>query len=63
MAEVDILGQAAKVPLIDRRLEEAQRLGFKKAYSAPVTKPEKEKLSKMALVELTDLSDLTLKLR
>lgn len=63
MAEVGILGQAAKVPLIDRRLEEAQRLGFKKAYSAPVTKPEKEKLSKMALVELTDLSDLTLKLR
>lgn len=63
MAEVGILGQAAKVPLIDRRLEEAQRLGFKKAYSAAVTKPEKEKLSKMTLVELADLSDLALKLR
>ena len=63
MAEVGILGQAAKVPLIDRRLEEAQRLGFKKAYSAAVTKPEKEKLSRMTLAELADLSDLTLKLR
>lgn len=63
MAEVGILGQAAKVPLIDRRLEEAQRLGFKKAYAAPVTKAEKERISKMTLAELSDLSDLTLKLR
>ena len=63
MAEVGILGQVAKVPLIDRRLDEAQRLGFKKAYAAAVTKSEKQKLSDMSLLELADLSDLALKLR
>ncbi len=63
MAEVGILGQVAKVPLIERRLDEAQRLGFKKAYAAAVTKTEKQKLSKMALLELADLNDLALKLR
>ena len=44
MAEVGILGQAAKVPLLEKRLEEAQRLGFKKAYAAAVTSAEKQKL-------------------
>lgn len=63
MAEVGILGQVAKVPLIDRRLEEAQRLGFKKGFSASVTKGEKQKLSAMSLVELADLNALALKLR
>ena len=63
MAEVGILGQAAKVPLLDRRLEEAQRLGFTKAFCAPVTKQEKEKLSKLSVAEITDLNDLALKLR
>ena len=63
MAEVGILGQVAKVPLIERRLDEAQRLGFKKAYAAAVTKSEKQKLSKMTLLELADLNDLALKLR
>ena len=63
MAEVGILGQVAKVPLIDRRLEEAQRLGFKKAYAAAVTKGEKQKLKEMTLLELADLNDLSLKLR
>ncbi len=63
MAEVGILGQAAKVPLIDRRLEEAQRLGFAKAFCAPVTKQEKEKLSKLTVAEITDLNDLALQLR
>jgi len=63
MAEVGILGQIAKVPLMDRRLEEAQRLGFQKAYAASVTKAEKQKLQKMSLLELQDLNDLALKLR
>ena len=63
MAEVGILGQAAKVPLIDRRLEEAQRLGFKKAYCAPVTKQEKSKLGALSLCEVADLNDLVLRLR
>ena len=63
MAEVGILGQVAKVPLMDRRLDEAQRLGFKKAYGATVTKAEKQKLNEMALLELADLNDLALKLR
>lgn len=63
MGEVGILGQAAKVPLVDRRLEEAQRLGFTKAFCPPVTRDEKSKLSKLALVEIADLNDLSLKLR
>ena len=63
MAEVGILGQAAKVPLIDRRLEEAQRLGFTKAFCAPVTKEEKSKLGKLTVAEIADLNELALKLR
>ena len=63
MAEVGILGQAAKVPLIDRRLEEARRLGFTRAFCAPVTRQEKEKLGALTVTEITDLSDLSLQLR
>lgn len=63
MGEVGILGQAAKVPLVDRRLEEAQRLGFTKAFCPPVTREEKSKLTKLTLVEIADLNDLALKLR
>lgn len=63
MAEVGILGQAAKVPLIDRRLEEAQRLGFKKAFCAPVTLQEKTKITKLSIVEIADLNELAIKLK
>lgn len=63
MAEVGILGQAAKVPLLDRRLEEARRLGFKKAYTAALSRTEKRNLKDLAVLELADLNDLALKLR
>ncbi len=63
LAEVGILGQIAKVPLIDRRLEEAQRLGFKTAFTAPVSKSEKQKLSSLTLQEITEINELALKLR
>ena len=63
MGEVGILGQAAKVPLVDRRLEEAQRLGFKRAFCPPITREEKTKLTKLSLAEITDLNDLVLKLK
>ena len=63
MAEVGILGQVAKVPLLDRRLDEAQRLGFQKAFIAPATAQEKAKIKTMAVTELLDLPDLSLKLR
>jgi len=63
MAEVGILGQVAKVPRIDKRLEEARRLGFKKAYTSAVTKEEKKKLGELNLEELTDLNALALKLK
>ncbi len=63
LAEVGILGQIAKVPLMDRRLEEAQRLGFKTAYSAPLAKEEKKKLSSLSLQEITEINELALKLR
>ncbi len=63
MAEVGILGQAAKVPLLDRRLEEARRLGFQKAYTAALSRTEKRNLKDLAVLELADLNDLALKLR
>ena len=63
MAEVGILGQVSKVPLMDRRLEEAQRLGFKKAFIAPVSKEEKSKITQMTLQELLDINDLSLRLK
>lgn len=63
MAEVGILGQVAKVPLLDRRLDEAQRLGFKKAFIAPAAAQEKAKIKTMSVTELLDLPDLSLKLR
>lgn len=63
LAEVGILGQIAKVPLMDRRLEEAQRLGFKTAYSAPLSKEEKKKLTVLSLQEITEINELALKLR
>lgn len=63
MAEVGILGQAAKVPLLDKRLEEARRLGFKKAYTAPLSRAEKRDLKELEVVELADLNDLSLRLR
>lgn len=63
LAEVGILGQIAKVPLIDRRLEEAQRLGFKTAFCAPVSKSEKQRLSSLSLQEITEINELALKLR
>ena len=63
MAEVGILGQVAKVPLLDRRLDEAQRLGFQKAFIAPATAQEKAKIKTMSVTELLDLPDLSLKLR
>lgn len=63
VAEVGILGQAAKVPLLDRRLEEARRLGFKKAFTAFASPAEKQNLSGLQVVELGDINDLALKLR
>lgn len=63
LAEVGILGQIAKVPLIDRRLEEAQRLGFKTAFTAAVTAQEKKKLTGITLQEITEINELALKLR
>ncbi len=63
LAEVGILGQIAKVPLMDRRLEEAQRLGFKTVFCAPVSKAEKQKLSDISLQEITEINDLALKIK
>ena len=63
MAEVGILGQVAKVPLIEKRMDEARRLGFTKTYTSVLAKQEKTKLNGMTLVELADLNDLALKLK
>ena len=63
LAEVGILGQIAKVPLMERRLEEAQRLGFKTAFTAPLSKQEKQHLSGLTLQEITEINELALKLR
>lgn len=63
LAEVGILGQIAKVPLMERRLEEAQRLGFKTAFTAPLSKQEKQHLAGLTLQEITEINELALKLR
>lgn len=63
LAEVGILGQIAKVPLMDRRLEEAQRLGFKMAYTAPLSKSEKQKITSVTLQEITEINQLAMKLK
>ncbi len=63
MAEVGILGQAAKVPLLDRRLEEARRLGFKHAFCAPLSPTEKSNLGGLTLIPVTALADLVLGLK
>ena len=63
IAEVGILGQVAKVPRVDRRLDEARRLGFKKAFCAPVSTQEKSKLKDLSVIEITDLNGLSLKLK
>ena len=63
LAEVGILGQIAKVPLMDRRLEEAQRLGFKTAFTAPLSKQEKQKLTGLSVQEITQINELAVKLR
>ena len=63
MAEVGILGQVAKVPLIEKRMDEARRLGFTKTYTSVLTKQEKSKPSGMTVVELADLNGLAVKLR
>ena len=63
LAEVGILGQIAKVPLMERRLEEAQRLGFKTAFTALLSKQEKQHLSGLTLQEITEINELALKLR
>ena len=48
---------------MDRRLEEAQRLGFKTAFCAPVSKSEKQKITSLTLQEITEINELALKLR
>lgn len=63
LAEVGILGQVAKVPLMDKRLEEAQRLGFKTAFSAPLSSAEKQKLTGITLKEIAEINELALKLK
>ena len=63
MAEVGILGQIAKVPRIDRRLDEASRLGFKKAFTSLISKNEQPKSQQLELVALEDLNDLSRQLR
>ena len=63
LAEVGILGQIAKVPLMERRLEEAQRLGFKTAFTAPLSKQAKQHLYGLTLQEITEINELALKLR
>ncbi len=63
LAEVGILGQIAKVPLMDRRLEESQRLGFKTAFTAPLSKQEKQKLTGLSVQEIMQINELAVKLR
>lgn len=58
IGEVGILGQVANVPLIERRITEANRLGMQKIYT-PLLK-EKQKAN--GIIQLEDLYNLSIKL-
>lgn len=63
IAEVGILGQTAKAPLMDRRIVEAQRLGFKTVYTTELKAEELPKTTKLQVVQLTDIAALPSKLK
>ncbi len=63
ISEVGILGQTAHVPLMDRRLVEAERLGFKTVYTTELKKSELPKNTNLQIVQMTDISALPSKLK
>ncbi|WP_428897528.1 DNA repair protein RadA/Sms [Parelusimicrobium proximum] len=63
IGEVGILGQLAKAPLMDRRIIEAGRLGFKKAFVPILKDSEIPAKSKVEAVQLEGLMDLSRKIR
>lgn len=63
VAEVGILGQTAKAPLMDRRISEAERLGFKTVYTTELKAAELPKNTKLNIVKMPDISSLVSKLK
>ncbi len=61
IAEAGLLGQLAQVALLDRRIEEARRLGFTNIF-VPKTNSKDVKKGK-DLIEMDDLLELSLKLK
>lgn len=63
LAEVGILGPLAKVPLADRRIAEAGRLGFKRVFTSIISKNEEPSDNKTQVLQLESIADLVLKLK
>ncbi|MGB2578840.1 DNA repair protein RadA/Sms [Elusimicrobium simillimum] len=61
VAEVGILGPLAKVPLLDRRIAEAARLGFKRVITSSLTKDE-AKTAGVSVAQTEGIADLLPKL-
>ena len=61
IGEAGILGQSAPAPMMDRRIEEARRLGFTKIYTPPLNAKTIKKGPD--LVEVEDLLALAAKLK
>lgn len=63
IGEVSILGTVSQVPLLDRRIAEAARLGFDKVFTAELKEKDSAKKQKIETAQLSALADLALKLR
>jgi DNA repair protein RadA/Sms len=61
MGEVGILGQAAPVSMMDRRIEEARRLGMLKIYTPLLNAKTVKKASD--LIEVEDIVSLSIKMK
>lgn len=58
IGEVGILGQVARVPWMARRLAEADRLGFKKAFAPSLPSKDMPKLKSLEIIATDDLASL-----
>ncbi len=59
MGEVGILAQVSNIPMLNKRILEADRSGFKKIF-APKMSEGKLKLKNAKIVEIIDLKQLYL---
>ncbi|WP_424244917.1 DNA repair protein RadA/Sms [Elusimicrobium posterum] len=63
ISEVGILGPLATVPLAERRIKEGVRLGFKRIFTAPLSKADKDLKGLKEMQETENLADIVWKLK